>query len=63
VRGLFYEIFNSALETAIDLFTAEYSNQARVAKNLAAGAVLVTALNALIVGVLLFCPRIGAMLK
>lgn len=57
------EIFNSALEVAIDLFTSDYNHLARVAKNLAAAAVLVTALNALVIGYLLFGPRLAGILK
>lgn len=51
---LLAELLNTALETAVDLVTMEYHRLARVAKDVAAGAVLVTAFNALLVGAVLF---------
>ena len=48
------ELFNTALETVVDLVTSEYHPLAKVAKDVAAGAVLVAAVNAALVGVLLF---------
>ena len=51
------EMFNTAVEVAIDLFTKEYHPLAAVAKNVAAGAVLLTAINALVVGYMVFIPN------
>jgi len=48
------EMFNTAIETVVDAFTEEYHPLAKIAKDVAAGAVLITALNALLVGYLLF---------
>ena len=42
----------------VDLFVQEYHHLAKVAKNAAAGAVLVTALNALVVAYVVFYPRL-----
>jgi len=56
---LMAELFNTALEKAVDLFVQEYSHLAKVAKDAAAGAVLVTALNALVVGCVVFYPRLA----
>lgn len=53
------EMFNTAVEAAIDLITSQYHPLARVAKNVAAGAVLVAAVNAIAVGYLLFFDRIS----
>ncbi len=55
---LMAELFNTALEKAVDLFVQEYSHLAKVAKDTAAGAVLVTALNALVVAYVVFYPRL-----
>ena len=52
------EMFNTAVEVAIDLFTKEYHPLAAVAKNVAAGAVLLTAINALAVGYMIFVPSL-----
>lgn len=52
------ELFNSALEALVDLVQAQADPLARRAKDMAAAAVLVTALGAAAVGGLLFVPRL-----
>lgn len=48
------EMINTAIESVVDMFTTDYHPLAEVAKNVAAGAVLVAALNALVVGAVIF---------
>ena len=48
------ELFNTAVEAVVDLFTEEFHELARKAKNVAAGAVLLTCINALVIFYLLF---------
>jgi diacylglycerol kinase (ATP) len=48
------EMFNTALEAAVDLFTDKYHPLAKHAKDIAAGAVLIATLNAIAVGSYLF---------
>lgn len=48
------ELINTAIEAAVDLCSPEHHKLAKLAKDAAAGAVLVTAIFAVIVGVLLF---------
>ena len=48
------EMFNTAIEAVVDLVTQTYHPLAKFAKDIAAGAVLVTTLNAVVVGFLLF---------
>lgn len=48
------ELINTAVEAAVDLCSPEQHRLAKLAKDAAAGAVLVTAFFAVIVGVLLF---------
>ncbi len=50
------EAFNTAIEIDIDLTSPEYHPYARDTKDVAAGAVLITAITALIVGILIFAP-------
>lgn len=50
------EVFNTALEKMVDLATREQNRLARIAKDVAAGAVLLTALFALAVGAVVFLP-------
>lgn len=55
---LVMEMVNTAIETAIDLFANYYHPLAKIAKNVAAGAVLIAAINAIVVGYLLFFDRL-----
>ena len=48
------ETANTALEKVVDLVTAEYHPLARNAKNAAAGAVLLSAINAVIMAFIIF---------
>lgn len=56
------EMFNTALEKVVDLVTAEYHPLARAAKDAAAGAVLLAALNSVLIGLLVFLPRLAGIL-
>ncbi len=57
------EMFNTALEAVVDLVSPERHMLARIAKDVAAGAVLVTALNALVVAYLLIWPRLRDLMR
>lgn len=50
------EMLNTVVEAAVDLASPQYHPLAKTAKDVAAGAVLVAAIGAVIVGVLLFVP-------
>lgn len=52
------EMMNTAVEAVVDLVTQEYAPLAKVAKNVAAGAVLVSAMGAAAVGYFLFFHRL-----
>jgi diacylglycerol kinase len=57
------ESLNTVAEAAVDLATAEYHPLAKVAKDVAAGAVLLMAITAVIVGMLILGPPLwGALL-
>ena len=60
VTGLVWtaEAFNTAIERVVDLASPERHELAEKAKDLAAGGVLLAAVAAVIVGLLLFGPRI-----
>ena len=53
------ELINTAIESAIDMTTNYYHPLAKIAKNAAAGAVFITALNALIVGYVIFWDKLS----
>jgi len=50
------ETINTAVEKIVDLVTADYHPLAKIAKNLAAGAVLLSAINAVIMAFIIFGP-------
>ncbi|WP_052112958.1 MULTISPECIES: diacylglycerol kinase [Clostridium] len=52
------EMINTAIEFAIDATTNYYHPLAKLAKNVAAGAVLITAINAVLVGYIIFLDRL-----
>lgn len=56
------ELFNTAVETLTNLVSPGYHPLAGKAKDVAAGAVLLAALGALVVGALVFGPRVWALL-
>lgn len=51
------EIFNSAIELIIDMFTDKYHTLIKLIKDISAAVVLIASLNALAVGFILFGPR------
>ena len=51
------EIFNTAIETVVDLVMPNINEKAKLAKDLSAGAVLVIAISAAIVGLTMFIPK------
>jgi diacylglycerol kinase len=55
------EMFNTSVELQVDLATSRPDPRARAAKDVGAGAVLVTALGAVAVGVAIFGPRLWAL--
>lgn len=52
------ELFNTAIETIVDMITKEKHEKAKIAKDVSAGAVLVTAIGAVLVGIIIFLPKI-----
>ena len=54
------ELINTAIEAAIDMTTNYYHPLAKVAKNAAAGAVLVTAISAVLVGYVIFWDKLSS---
>ena len=52
------EIVNTALEKTLDLIEPKHNSQVRIVKDIAAGAVLVTALGAAAIGAAIFLPYI-----
>ena len=55
------EAFNTALEHLTDLVSPEYHELARRAKDVAAAAVLILAIGAVVIGLLIFGPKIASL--
>ena len=56
------ELFNTAIEFLTDLVSPEYNKKAGLVKDMAAGAVLVTAITALTIGLVIFIPKLLALI-
>ena len=52
------ELVNSAIETTVDIAMPEINEKAKNAKDIAAGAVLVSAIAAAIIGLIIFVPKL-----
>lgn len=50
------ELTNTAIETVVNSFTEDIHPAAKKAKDVAAGAVLISAITAIIVGIIIFLP-------
>lgn len=52
------EIFNTAIEKTVDLYTRNYNEIARIAKDVSAFGVLTMCIFALVIGIIIFAPKI-----
>ena len=51
------ELFNTAIETVVDMVRPEYNEKAKLAKDISAGGVLVLAIASAIIGFIIFLPK------
>src|ERR1700681_1225877 len=64
ITGVFIaEMFNTVMELCINLSTPEYNPLAKIAKDIAAGAVLLNAILAIIIGLFVFGPHLWALIS
>lgn len=56
------ELVNTAIEAVVDLVTEEYHPLAKVAKDTAAAAVFVFAIISVIIGLIIFLPKVIALI-
>jgi diacylglycerol kinase (ATP) len=52
------EIFNTMVETLVDLVSPDYNEKAGHIKDMSAGAVVIAALFALVTGIIIFLPKL-----
>lgn len=57
------ELFNTAIEQTVNIAMPEINEKAKIAKDVSAGAVLVTAISAAIIGLIIFAPKIMVLIK
>lgn len=57
------EMINTAIEEMVDLIASDHRKEAKIAKDVASGMVLVAAIGSVIVGVLIFTPYIVRLLR
>lgn len=58
ILGLSAEMINTALESMTDLITKEWHAEAKIAKDVSAGMMLLTAAGAVVIACLIFGPRL-----
>ena len=59
IENLNRPITSTEIETIIDMITTKQNEKAKIAKDVSAGAVLITAIGAATVGIIIFLPKIA----
>jgi diacylglycerol kinase len=54
------EMFNTAIELCVDMASPDYNAQAKIAKDVAAGAVLLSAMLSVVIGIFVLGPHLWA---
>jgi len=63
ITGVFLaEMFNTVFELCVDLASPDYHPLAKIAKDVAAGAVLLSAMLSIVIGVFVFVPHLWGLL-
>lgn len=60
---LFAEMINTVIETIVNMITNEYNEKAKIAKDVSAGAVTICAICSVIVGLIIFIPKLLEIIK
>jgi diacylglycerol kinase (ATP) len=58
---LIAEMLNTAVEAVVDIITDQFDPRAKIAKDVSAGAVLIAAINALVVAYLVFADKLASL--
>ncbi|HCM82898.1 MAG: Diacylglycerol kinase [Microgenomates group bacterium GW2011_GWC1_43_11] len=58
ILGLTCELINTSIEAMTDLITSEHRENAKIAKDVAAGMMLTTAIGAVVVAIFIFVPHL-----
>ncbi|OGH08203.1 MAG: hypothetical protein A2152_00585 [Candidatus Levybacteria bacterium RBG_16_35_6] len=57
------EMINTSIEEMTDLITKEHREEARIAKDVSAGMVLLSTIGSIVVGILIFVPHILRLIR
>ena len=57
------EMVNTAIERCVDLVTKDYKELAKIAKDVSAGAVFVMSIFSVVIGVIIFLPKIIELIR
>lgn len=60
---LILELVNTSLEAIVDLVSPEIRGEAKIAKDVAAAAVLISSITSLVIGLVIFLPKIIILLR
>lgn len=60
---LFAEMMNTAIEVVVNMITKDYNENAKIAKDVAAGAVTLCAICSIITGLIIFIPKVLEFIK
>lgn len=52
------ELFNTAIENAVDIIMPQKNEKAKIAKDASAGAVLILSIGAAVIGLIIFIPKL-----
>jgi len=63
IAVLLAELFNTAIEAVVDILSPGHNEKARIAKDIAAGAVLVTAFGAIVMGYTILSPYLEGVFR
>jgi diacylglycerol kinase (ATP) len=58
ILGLSSEMINTSIEAMTDLITTEHRENAKIAKDVAAGMMLTTAMGAVVIAIFIFVPHL-----
>ena len=56
------EMFNTAIETVVNMVMPHKNELAKIAKDISAGAVLILAIGSAIIGMMIFIPKLSSMI-
>ncbi len=63
IAGVFIaEMFNTVIELCVDLASPDYHPLAKIAKDVSAGAVLLSAMLSIVIGLFVFIPHLWALI-